>query len=168
MLCYTSTWGKGLDQLLKLFDKLLEVDNNFILNLASPGYESLSKNQNYIIQLKNKYGNNILIHGVSNKKILSKLIGESLCLIGPKFEETFGCVYQEAYYLNTPVISDKSCGGCEEIIDNASFIDYNNSNEFIDKILFIKNNYENIQIGLNPLFYEDYILKLWDNILFNV
>jgi hypothetical protein len=162
-LSYLSSWTKGLDKVLYLFDNLLKNNSNFVLNLLSPGYESISKNKEYIEKLKNKYNDKIVIHGKCNKIILSKIIGESLCIIGPKFEETFGCVYQEAYHLNTPVICDINCGAPCEIVSKESFINYNNENEFCDKIINLKKNREIVE--LNYKLYYDHVINKWINIL---
>lgn len=158
-LCYISSWGKGLDKVLNLFSELIKQDSSFILYLLTPGYEGLSKNKKYIEELHNKYGKNIKILNKTNKHELSKIIGESLCLIGPKREETFGCVYQEAYYLNTPVILDKRCGGSLEIVSDESIIDFDNKEEFIERVLKLKEKRELVELDTKFFYYN--ILKIW-------
>jgi glycosyltransferase involved in cell wall biosynthesis len=150
---------------LDLFKDLLEVDNSYILYLLTPGYESLSKNEAYIEKINNQFGENIKTLNKSNKQKLSKIIGESLCLIGPPYEETFGCVYQEAYYFNTPVILDKRCGGSLEIVSDESVIDFDNKDAFIERVLNLKKNRE--IVSLNNKFHDDIILKEWNG-LFNI
>lgn len=162
-LCYLSSWTKGIEKVLHLFDELLKKDASFILYLLTPGYEALSKNEKYIQELQSKYDKNIKILNKQSKHELSRIIGESLCLLGPKYEETFGCVYQEAYHLHTPVILDKNCGGSLEIVSKESVIDFNNTDEFIDRILDLKKNREIVQ--LNEKFYDKVILKLWNELL---
>lgn len=162
-LCFISSWFKGIDTILKLFDELLLENKNYILYLASPGYDSLCKNESYINNIKEKYKDNVKIISQMDKLSLSKIIGESLCLIGPKFEETFGCVYQEAYYLNTMIIADHLSGAPVEIINKNSFIDYNNKNEFVNKIISLNSNIENVCLK-DELFGKE-TLKKWNKIL---
>jgi len=162
-LCYCSSWAKGVDKILQLYEHLLEKDNSFKLVLLSPGYESISKDQKYIDTLTTRFKDNISIIGKLSKKSLSKIIGESLCLIGPKFIETFGCVYEEAYYLETPVITDDNTGGSHEIINPGSFIDYNNKDDFVNKILNLKQNRETV--NLNDIFRDVIIIEKWNNLL---
>ena len=163
-LCFISSWFKGIKPILDLFDELLLKNNNYVLYLASPGYDSLCKNEKYINEIKEKYKDNIKIILKTDKLSLSKIIGESLCLIGPKFEETFGCVYQESYYLNTPVIADYSSGAPIEIINKDSFIDYKNKNDFVFKVISLNKNRENVFLK-NELFCKETLIE-WDN-LFN-
>lgn len=162
-LCYLSSWTKGLEKILNLFDELLKKDASFILYVLTPGYEAISKNEKYIQELQTKYDKNIKILNKQSKHKVSKVLGESLCVIGPKFAETFGCVYQEAYHLHTPVILDKNCGGSLDIVSKESVIDFNNTDEFINRILHLKKNREIVQ--LDEKFYDNVILKLWNELL---
>jgi glycosyltransferase involved in cell wall biosynthesis len=163
-ITYASAWQKGIEHIIKIFDELLKVDNDFILILLSPGYDYNNFNS-YADTIKEKYGNNIIIHGPINKIEYSKIIKESLLVLSPRFNETFGCVFAESYYLGTPVIADYKSGAVKEIIDNNYIVNYNNINETIEKILYIKHNRETIHVHLDNKFMIEHNVKLWINLL---
>ena len=77
----------------------------------------------------NKYSDNIIIHGPVNKEQYTKIIKESLVVLTTTFQETYGCVFAESYYLGTPVIADYRSGGVKEIIDNNYIVNFDNKKE---------------------------------------
>ena len=163
-IVYASAWHKGIYDIINLFEYILSKNNNFRLILMSPGYE-YEKFKNYVDELKNKFGNHIVIHGPLNKYEYAKIIKESLCVLTSKFQETFGCVFAESYYLGTPVIADIHSGALNEIIDNDFIIDYNDKEKCYNKILFLKNNRHNINICLDDKFKLKYNSDLWKTLL---
>lgn len=163
-ITYASAWQKGIEQIIKIFDELLKVDNEFILVLLNPGYD-WNNFKCYADTLKEKYGNNIIIHGPINKNEYAKIIKESLLVLSSTFNETFGCVFAESYYLGTPVIADYRSGAVKEIIDNTCIVNYDNKQETIEKILYIKQNRENINVQLDDKFMVEPNINLWKQLL---
>lgn len=160
LLTFASALHKGIEKVIAIFDKLITVDKNFILQIMSPGYE-LDKWADYLTNLKNKYKDNIIIVGSTNKNEYSKNIKKSLCVLTGIFYETFGCVFAESYYLGTPVICDRRSGAVKEIIDNNYIVNYDNVDETIKKILELKNNRDNIKINLNDKFLLEHNFSKW-------
>ena len=130
----------------------------------TPGYD-WNKFTEYANELKNKYGDDIIIHGPVNKDQYSKIIKESMCVLTTTFAETFGCVFAESYYLDTPVIADYRSGAVKEIIDNNYIVNFDNKQETADKILYLKNNRDNINVKLDDKFMLDYNINKWLNLL---
>ena len=163
-ITYASAWQKGIERIIKLFDYINNIDKDLKLVLLSPGYD-WKKFKKYSEELKIKYSDNIIIHGPVNKQEYSKIIKESLVILSTTFQETFGCVFAESYYLGTPVIADYKSGAVKEIIDNNYIVNYDNLKEVYDKILFIKNNRDNLNVLLDKKFMLDYNLNLWIKLL---
>lgn len=124
----------------------------------SPGYE-WNKWGDYLNNLQNKYGKNIIIIGPVNKNEYSKKIKNSLCVLSGTFYETFGCVFAESYFLGTPVIADYRSGAVKEIINNDYIVNYDNTDEIIKKILELQNN--ETEITLNDKFLLNFNLAKW-------
>ena len=133
LLTYASALHKGIDKIFLFFDKLLQYNNKFILQIMSPGYE-WNKWTDYLANLKNKYKDNIIVIGPVNKNEYSKYIKKSLCVFSGTFYETFGCVFAESYYLGIPVIADYRSGAVKEIIDNNYIVNYDDEEIVIKKI----------------------------------
>ena len=163
-ITYASAWQKGIEHIIKIFDELVKVDNEFILVLLNPGYD-WRHYTSYADTLKEKYGNNIIIHGPINKNEYAKIIKESLLVLSSTFNETFGCVFAESYYLGTPVIADYRSGAVKEIIDNNYIVNYYNIPEIIEKILYIKQHRENINVELDNKFMIEPNINLWKQLL---
>jgi hypothetical protein len=159
LITYASALHKGIEKIIPIFDKLLLYDNNFILQIMSPGYE-WQKWQEYLINLKNKYGNNINIIGPVNKNEYGEKIKNSLCVLSGTFYETFGCVFAESYFLEIPVIADYRSGAVKEIIDNDYITNYDNIDETITKILKL-HNIDKLKITLNNKFLLNFNLSKW-------
>ena len=161
-LVYASGWNKGIFQIIHIFDYILTQDPSFKLILLSPGYE-YARFKDYSLYLKEKYKNNIIIFGPVNKKQYCKIIESSGCVLAPAFPETFGCVFEEAYFLGTPVICDFKSGAVKEIIGSENVVNYANLNETYNKIISRINANEKIE--LNEKFMFEYNFNLWKNIL---
>jgi len=163
-ITYASAWQKGIEHVVNVFEHAIKQDNQLKLVLLTPGYD-WHHFQKYAEELKNKYSDNIIIHGPVNKEQYSKIIKESLVVLTTTFKETFGCVFAESYYLGTPVIADYRSGAVKEIIDNNYIVNFDNKKETVDKILYIKNNRENINVKLDNKFMLEYNINLWLNLL---
>jgi len=154
-IIFGSSWSKGLNKIIKLFDKLIKKHPNFKLLLMRPNYNlSVVPDRDYIK----------LLNTVDTKPELSKIIGSSLCVLTSEFFETFGNLFAESYYLNTPVIATHKKNGLHEIIDNSHICNLNNYDEFEKLILSFYNNRPFVE--LNSQFYEENIINEWIN-LFN-
>ena len=106
-----------------------------------------------------------MIFGKQSKENYCNIIKSSLCVLSPKFIETFGCVFAESYYLGTPVIADINTGAVKEIIDNSYIVDYDNIDEVYDKIKYIQDNRENICPILDEKMMFNYNFNIWCELL---
>jgi glycosyltransferase involved in cell wall biosynthesis len=150
-LVYASTWQKGIQDVINLFENILKRDNTFTLVLMNPGYgmESYIEYKNNLIR---KFKNNIIIYDALSKDKYSEVIKSSLCVLSSKFNETFGCVFAESYYLGTPVIADVNSGAVKEIIDNKFIIDYNNPDLVFTRLNEIYRDRQRCKIELSDNF----------------
>lgn len=163
-ITYASAWQKGIEQVVNIFEHAIKQDNQLTLVLMTPGYD-WHKYQQYAEELKNKYLDNIIIHGPVNKDEYCKIIKESLVVLTTTFKETFGCVFAESYYLGTPVIADYRSGAVKEIIDNNHIVNFDNKKETVDLIMHIKNNRESIHVTLDDKFMLNHNINLWLSLL---
>jgi hypothetical protein len=163
-IVYASAWQKGIEKVISIFDFIFTKDNSITLTLMSPGYD-YHKYENYKQLLKNKYKDNILILGPLNKQEYAQVIRSACCVISSTFQETFGCVFAESYYLGTPVIADINSGAVIEIIEKENIVNYNNYDEVYNKFTTVKNNRDKCIIKLDEKFFLDYNLKLWKQLL---
>lgn len=159
-ITYASAWQKGIEHIISVFDYAKKIDADLKLVLLSPGYD-WHNYSNYANELKNRYGDNIIIHGPVNKELYSKIVKESLLVLTTTFQETFGCVFAESYYLGTPVLADYRSGAVKEIIDNNHIVNFDNKQETFKKINEIKNNRENMCVCLNSKFMLEENLNMW-------
>jgi hypothetical protein len=160
-LVYASDWEKGIWDIIKLFDYILSKDKNFILTLLSPTNNIETQFKQYKNTLKEKYGNNINIIGSVNKEEYSKVIKSSLCVLTSKFSETFGSVFAESLYLGTPVIGDINSGAVPEIVGHNFIVNYDNLDQFYNKLMEIKNNRSITNVKLNEKYLFDKNFLLW-------
>ena len=163
-LVYASAWQKGIWDVIKLFDFILLKDEKFRLILLSPGYD-LEGFKQYQIDLQTKYCDKIIILGPLNKIEYSKVIKSSLCVLTSKFSETFGCVFSESLYLGTPVIGDINSGAVPEIVGGNNIVNFDNLEQFYEKLMEIKNNRNTTNVVLDDKFCFDYNYNLWLNLL---
>lgn len=163
-ITYASSWQKGIEDVVNVFDYVRNQDSSLKLVLLSPGYD-YNNFKYYTEELKNKYSKSVIIHGPVNKKKLSKIIKKSMVVLTSTFQETFGCIFAESYYLGTPVIADYRSGGVKEIVDNNFIVNFDNKQETIDKILYVKSNRDKIKIKLKNKFMLKYNINLWINLI---
>jgi len=165
-IAYGSAWSKGIKKIVDIFDYIYRKDSNVTLSLMNPGYD-YDNFKAYAIQLKEKYGENVIIYGPLKKKDYSKVIKTACCVFAPSFYETFGGVFAESYYLGTPVIADKHSGAVVEIIGKENIVDYNNIDEVYNKYVEIRNDRYKLNINLDEKFTLDYNINLWVKLLKN-
>jgi glycosyltransferase involved in cell wall biosynthesis len=163
-IVYASAWAKGIEHIIKLFEYINSKNLDFKLVLLSPGYDKDYTNT-MTPQIIDKFKDNVIIHGPKSKDEYCDIIKSSLCVISTKFKETFGCVFAESYYLATPVIADHKSGAVKEIIDNNFIVNIDNKEEVLQKILFIQENRDNLNIKLDDKFMLEYNLNLWKKLL---
>jgi glycosyltransferase involved in cell wall biosynthesis len=154
-IVYASSWTKGLNKILDLFDYLLLHMPNLTLTILCPSYSS--NNIDFLDRIqKNK---NIIFIGNVNKNKYCEIIQSSMCVLSPSFLETFGCVFAESYYLGTPVIADINTGAVKEIIDNNFIVNYNDKKMVLNKIKELQNN--NYSVKLHNKFLDVNIINKW-------
>ncbi len=161
-LVYASAWNKGIKQIVEIFEYILLKDSSFKLILMSPGYE-YENYKHYVVYLKNKFKNNIIIYGPLKKNMYFEILQKSSCVLAPSFPETFGCVFSESYFAGTPVICDIKSGAVKEIIGLKNVVNYNNKNDVYKKI--IERITSNEKIELDKKFLLDCNLTMWKNLL---
>jgi len=108
-IIFASAWAKGLGTIISLFDRLHQNHPHFKLLLLRPNYNTCSPPVRSYIQL---------LDTIDDKKEYCSIIQSSLCTLTTEFPETFGCVFAESYYLNTPVIATNNINGLHEFINN--------------------------------------------------
>jgi hypothetical protein len=125
-IVFASAWSKGLDIIIALFDRLNVNYPQFKLVVLRPNYNKCECPYRPYIQL---------LDTIDNKIEYCKILQSSLCTITSKFPETFGCVFAESYFLNTPVIATNKINGLHEFIDNQHVCDLDNYQEFENILL---------------------------------
>jgi len=135
-IVFASAWVKNIHIIIKLFRSLL-VLSDVRLELMSPGYEYPAFLE-YKKILEDEFKERIFIHGPLKKQEYCKVLKSSICVLAPRFPETFGCVFAESYYLGVPVIADIHSGAVKEIIDNDYIVDYDFPEKVHEKIQSLK------------------------------
>jgi glycosyltransferase involved in cell wall biosynthesis len=123
-LLYASAWQKGIEKIIDIFRYVVKRDPEYTLAVCSPGYD-WENYKKYANEIQNEFGEKLILYGPSNKLELSKAIKESMCCMTSMFNETFGCVFAESYFLGTPVVGDIRSGAVREIIGDTHIVDYN-------------------------------------------
>jgi glycosyltransferase involved in cell wall biosynthesis len=136
-ITYVSAWQKGIEHVVNVFEHVRKYDNELKLVLLTHGYE-WHNFKDYAEELKKKYSDNIIIYGLVNKNQYSKIIKESMVVLTTIFQETFGCVFAESYYLGTLVIADYKSGVVKVIIDNNYIVDFDNKKKQQKNIIYKK------------------------------
>lgn len=163
-IVYASAWTKGIEDIIRLFEYIHSKNPHFVLELMNPGYGM----ENYVHlkqDLIKRFPNNIKIHEALSKKQYGEVIKSALCVLSSKFNETFGCVFAESYYLGTPVIADFRSGAVKEIIDNNFVVNYDDPNEVFSKINFLVENRDHKKIFLSKKFALDNVFHIWKHTL---
>lgn len=159
-IVYASAWQKGIDDIIRIFDYIHSKDKSFILELMNPGYCM----ENYVHlkeELQQRFPNNIIIHEPLSKKRYSEVIKSALCVLSSKFNETYGCVFAESYYLGTPVIADIRSGAVKEIIDNNFIVNFDDPKEVFSKINYLVSTRDKKKIFLSKKFSLNYVFPIW-------
>lgn len=155
-LVFFSSPHKGLDQVIKAFEALRQVNRNFELHIANPGYYD-SKKVNVP---------NVINHGELSHDEVLKHVKEALCVFYPqnKFPETFGLVYAEANALGTPVLTP-SLGAAREVLEphHSQLIPDLSYQTIIKRVLRWYNG-ERPVTRLKPQFELENVIKQWENI----
>lgn len=137
-IVFASAWAKGLDRIIKLFDTLHLKYPQFRLVLLRPNYNKcICPERDYII----------LLNTIDDKEEYSRLLQSSLCTITSEFPETFGCVFAESYYLNTPVIATNRINGLHEFINNDHICNLRAYEEFEKILLDFYENRPNVSLS---------------------
>lgn len=160
-IVYASAWQKGIEKVISIFEYVISQNKDFKLILMSPGYD-FNKFKDYAKELQDKFKDNITILGPLSKDKYCEVIKSSLCVLSSTFNETFGCVFAESYYLGTPVIADVRSGAIKEIIDNDCIVNYDYPEQVFTKIMDIQKNRDRLNIKLDKKFMLDYNLSLWN------
>jgi glycosyltransferase involved in cell wall biosynthesis len=154
-LIYASAWQKGIEKVIDVFRFITKRDPGYTLSLLSPGYDWRHFRE-YATTLKAEFGDRIVIMGPSTKRELTNAIKESCCCLSSTFNETFGCVFAESYYLGTPVIADKRSGAIREIIGEENIVDYDNKES-----VWLKLQRLNPRVSLSSIFLVEPNLTKW-------
>lgn len=92
---------------------------------------------------KNNVKDKVIFTGNINNNEVKDIISLSSLFVISSDKEGFPYVFIESLFLNTPLIST-DVSDIKDIIGDKYIIPFNNSEKISEKILFIKNNYENI------------------------
>lgn len=159
-LLYASAWQKGIEKIIEVYRHILKQDPEYTLALCSPGYD-WEKFKDYANKLQSEFGEKLWIYGPSTRNELSRIIKESMCCLTPIFNETFGCLFAECYFLGTPVIGDIRSGAVREIIGDEHIVDYNSAEKLWETL--------NISMlekpHLNDIFLLDTNLQKWKTLI---
>ena len=158
-LIYASAWQKGIEKVIDIFRYVVARDPNYTLTLLSPGYD-WTNYESYAKRLQSEFGSKLLLLGPSTKKDLCTAIKQSICCLSSTFDETFGCVFAESCYLETPVIADVRSGAVREIIGEDFIVDYNNPDRVWSKLQTLPPS-----VTLHSEFLSEPILLKWKSIL---
>ena len=131
---------KGLDDLLKIFKKILSKNSNLKLNIIGDGPE-----KNNLLELaKNlKLGDKVVFHGFQNKDYINEMLQDSSLYLMTSHTESFGLVLIEAMGNGVPCIAFDSAQGANEIITdgvNGYLIKDRNQDEFVSKVTELLEN----------------------------
>jgi glycosyltransferase involved in cell wall biosynthesis len=101
----------------------------------------------------------LLLNTINNKEEYCSIIQSSLCTITTDFYETFGCVFAESYYLNTPVILSDKISAIHEFLNNDHMCNLDNYDSFEARLLEF---YENRPlVYLKSSFMDNESLNCW-------
>ena len=163
-IVYASAWTKGIEDIIRLFEYIHSRNPHFVLELMNPGY-GMEKYVHLKQDLLQRFPNNIKIHEALSKKQYSEVIKSALCVLSSKFNETYGCVFAESYYLGTPVIADFRSGAVKEIIDNNFIVNYDDPNEVYTKINYLVGIRDDKKIHLSKKFALNNVFPIWTRTL---
>jgi glycosyltransferase involved in cell wall biosynthesis len=137
-------------------------NKDYILVFMEHGYDRQPK---YEKEMREKFGKNVEIIGPQNKEEYANIIKNSLCVLVSSYQETFGCVFTESYYLGTPVIADHRSGAVADHLDNDYVFDYDKPEGVYKKLQWLRKERNNLHIELDDIFKLDFNIKKWKKLL---
>lgn len=113
-------FNKGIDLLLKAFDRVIKRRPNTKLVLVGGGfYNDTMKQEKQLRSMAEDIGldRHVEFAGIKSPAEVAKYMKESALLVLPSRAESFGAVLVEALACGTPVVATK-CGGPEDIVND--------------------------------------------------
>lgn len=126
---------KGVMDLIDVFKKVYEKDNEFVLNIIGDG--ELKRNLTDKIK-KYHLENNVILHGYKRKSEIEDILLETSIGINTSYTESFGLAIIETFSYGIPCVAFDSAEGAVEIIDddkNGYIILERNFDEMANKIV---------------------------------
>ena len=131
---------KGLDDLLRIFKKLISKKSDLKLNIIGDGPE---KDNLLNLSRELKLGDKVIFHGFQNKEYINEILDETSLYLMTSHTESFGLVLIEAMSHGIPCISYTSAQGANEIIEDGIdgyLIENRDEDEYVNKVLELLNN----------------------------
>ena len=162
---------KGVIDLIDIFKKVHNKDNEFILNIVGDGDlkdKLIEKIRNYQLE------NNVVLHGYKTKSESEDILLDTSIGINTSYTESFGLAIIETFSYGVPCVAFDSAEGATEIIDdgeNGYIIGERKFDEMADKIIKLMENNKKIkQFGKNARkkssqFKSERIRLEWDKLL---
>jgi glycosyltransferase involved in cell wall biosynthesis len=157
-LLFCSNPMKGIENVIKCFNTLLQVNSHFQLYLANP-----SRHFNLSEFLDKE---NIHFLGELTHQETIRHLRESLCLFYPNFyyPETFGLVFAESEAVGTPVITH-NLGAASEVLSNPEqIVDATNYSEVVSRLMKWRNG-ERAKVAVNEEFRLSNVFMRWCELL---
>ncbi len=127
---------KGVYDLLSIFCKIQEMDNECKLHIVGDGdlYNNMTEKAKEL-----NISNNVTFHGTKNRPEIEQLMLSSFAYVMTSYSESFGLVLIEAASYGLPLIAFDDAKGANEIIDsNMGFlIENRNIDEFANKVMLL-------------------------------
>ena len=131
---------KGIDILIKAFDKAFKGKNNIKLKIGGDGDE-----RSNLEKLANDLGlsEQVEFLGILSRDMVKSKMKSSNVFVLPSRFETFGIVYIEALATGIPAIGTK-CGGPEDIVseDVGKLVEVGDIDALAEAMLYVYENYE--------------------------
>jgi hypothetical protein len=161
-IVFASSWLKNISSIIELFDFIHKQNKGYVLVFMEHGYE---RKMTYEIEMKERFGKNVEILGPQDKEKYAELIQSSLCVLISTFPETFGCVFTESCYFGTPVIADYRSGAVADHLDKDYVMNFDNPEKVFDKLEWLRQNRNKLDIKLDSKFMFDHNIKKWMKLL---
>lgn len=155
-LVYFSSPHKGLEQTIKIFRNLREIDNKFELHVANPGY--LPNAQDLPAGVIN--------HGSLPHHQVMQHVREALCVfhLNKVFPETFGLVHAEANAVGTPCLTAPFGANPEVLTDKRQFLNVLDDKMVIDRVIQWADD-ERPAVKGNMQFRMSNVLRAWEGLI---
>lgn len=162
-LLFFSTANKGLDQVLRTFQKVRNAIPSMKLYIAGETLESLKNNPRYSDLLLEQPGVTLL--GRLPQRELFAHIRESLCVFYPQniHPETFGLVFAESNALGTPVLAHDFGAAGEVLCDRDQLVAANDTPAIIDRLRRWRNG-ERPSVYLREGLKLDAVVSEWQSL----